>query len=77
MPRRYPTMIRTVRRGATREELVADLARIEALEADESWRGVTEPAKDNLRTRIAYLDRKGDDRELRREDLPLDPNIVR
>ena len=44
-PRRYPTMVRTVAWGATREELAADLARIEALEReDASWSGVTATA---------------------------------
>ena len=65
-------MIRTVRRGATREALVADLARIEALEAEESWRGVTEPAKQSLRTRIGHLDAEGFAGALRRETLRYD-----
>ena len=69
-------MIRTLPRGATREALVTELARIEALEEnDPSWLGVTEPVKENVRVRIGHLDRKGHDRELRREDLSLDPNI--
>ena len=77
VPRRYPTMIRTVRRGATREALAADLARIEALEAsDAGWCGVTEPAKHTLRRRIEHLDRAGCGAEVRLDDLPLDPTMV-
>ena len=69
-------MIRTVAWGASREELVADLARIEALEADESWRGVTALAKHDLRARIAHLDRSGRRAELRRENVALSSSIV-
>lgn len=71
-------MIRTVKRGATREELEADLARVEALEQeDESWRGITDVAKSSLRTRIELLDRRGADKEIRLDALPLDPRIAR
>ena len=74
--RRYPTMIRTVARGATRAALEADLARIEALETDESWDGIADLASEDLRERIAHLDHKGADSELRHEDIRLDPDIV-
>ena len=77
--RRYPTMIRTVARGATRAALAAlaaDLARIEALETDDSWDGIADLASEDLRERIAHLDNKGADAELRREDMRLDPEIV-
>ena len=74
--RRYPTMIRTIARGATRSALEAALARIEALEADESWHGIADLAKEDLRERLARLDHKGTDAELRREDIQLDPDIV-
>ena len=76
MIRRYPTMIRTVARGATRAALEADLARIETLETDEGWHGIADLAKEDLRERIARLDQKGADAELRREDILLDPDIV-
>ena len=74
--RRYPTMIRTVARRATRAALAADLARIEALETDDSWDGIADLASEDLRERIAHLDNKGADAELRREDMRLDPEIV-
>ena len=74
--RRYPTMIRTVARGSTRAALAADLARIEALETDDSWDGIADLASEDLRERIAHLDNKGADAELRREDMRLDPEIV-
>ena len=74
--RRYPTMIRTVARGAARAALETDLARIEALEADESWHGIADLGKEDLQQRIAHLDEKGADAELRREDIRLDPDIV-
>ena len=74
--RRYPTMIRTVARGATRAARAADLARIEALETDDSWDGIADLASEDLRERIAHLDNKGADAELRREDMRLDPEIV-
>ena len=69
-------MIRTVRRGATREALVAALARIEGLEDDPNRNDAKQSAEEALHSRIAYLDRTGRDAELRREDIPLDPSIV-
>ena len=63
-------MIRSPPRGATHEALAAELARIEALETDPSWRGVTESAKEGLRMRIAQLKRTGRAAELRWSDVP-------
>ena len=64
MPKRYPSMIRRLPRGASRAELKAELARLEALEeSDESWRGVTDGEKLGIHQRLGFLDRNGRDRE--------------
>ena len=61
---RYPGMIASLQRPATRAALERELARIEALErSDPTWIGATEPAKDTLRTRIRRLDEAGRTRE--------------
>ena len=75
--RRYPTMIRTVRRGATRAELTADLARLEGLEPDPGWDESLTAAKNGLRQRIAWLDRHGLDAEPRWEALQKAPGTGR
>ena len=69
-------MIWTVPCGATRDALVADLARIEALENDPGWDDARQAAKEELGKRIERLERSGHDAELRREEIPLDPSIV-
>ena len=75
--RRYPTMIRTVREGASRAELTADLARLERLEPDPGWDASLAASKDWLRQRIAWLDRHGRDVEPRREALREAPGTGR
>ena len=69
-------MIHTIARGASRSALEADLARIEALETDPSWRGMTEPAKVELRQRIEHLDRTGREVEIRASDFPMHPSVT-
>ena len=69
-------MIRSIRRGATREELGADLTRMEALEDDPGWDVARESAADYLRYRVASLDRRCRTVELRPEDIQLDPSIA-
>ena len=60
---RYPSMLRSLPRGATRAQLEAELARLEVLEADPSWRGVTDADKGTVRQRVDHLDRHGRDTE--------------
>ena len=72
-PIRYPTMIRPLRRGASRAELEAELARLEQLEADDpSWIGATHAEKLTIRQRLGFLDGHGRDRERVRPPAPED-----